>query len=1027
MAQSLELLLIQFLMPDNDARRQAEDQIKRLAKDPQVVPALVQHMRTAKTPNVRQLAAVLLRKKITGHWAKLSPQLKQLVKQSLIETITMEHSPPVRKASANVVSIVAKYAVPSGEWPDLLPFLFQCSQSSQDDHREVALILFSSLTETIGNAFRPYFANLQALLLKCLQDETSNRVRVAALKAVGSFLEFTHDEDEVIKFREFIPSILNVSRQCLASGEEDVAILAFEIFDELIESPAPLLGDSVKSIVQFSLEAIQIISWLAKYKSSTLKKHKLIIPILQVLCPLLAESTNETEDDDLAPDRAAAEVIDTMALNIPKHVFQPVFEFASVSCQNANPKFREASVTALGVISEGCLELMKSKLEPVLHIVLGALRDPEQMVRGAASFALGQFAEHLQPEIVSHYESVLPCILNALEDVSDEVKEKSYYALAAFCENMGEDILPFLDPLMGRLLTALQNSSRVLQETCMSAIGSIASAAEQAFIPYAERVLELMKSFMVLTNDEDLRSRARATELVGIVAMSVGIERMEPIFPPYIEAAISGFGLEFSELREYTHGFFSNVAEILDASFAKYLPRVVPLAFSSCNLDDGSAVDIDECDDEIANGFGGVSSDDEAHDEPRVRNISIRTGVLDEKAAATQALGLFAQHTKTFYAPYLDETLRILVKHSSYFHEDVRLQAIISLKHTLTAANAIFQSQNEGAAKAKELLDTVMNIYIKTMVEDDDKEVVAQACTSVADIIRDYGYATLEPYLSQLVDATSLLLREQSACQQIESDSEIDDVDSAHDEVLMDAVSDLLPAFAKSMGAQFAPIFAQLFEPLMKFAKSSRPPQDRTMVVACLAEVAQNMGSPIASYVDRVMPLVLKELASSEATNRRNAAFCVGELCKNGHEQALKYYDNILRGLHPLFGESEPDDAVRDNAAGAVARMIMVHPESIPLNQVLPVFLRVLPLKEDHEESMAVYSCVFSLILSLVPELVNLFAQVVVSPVETPEVKAVVGRAFSHLISLYGQQMQPLLSNLPPAHANALSAFAQRS
>lgn len=91
MAQSLELLLIQFLMPDNDARRQAEDQIKRLAKDPQVVPALAHHLRTAKTPNVRQLAAVLLRKKITGHWAKLTPQLRQLVKQSLIESITLEH------------------------------------------------------------------------------------------------------------------------------------------------------------------------------------------------------------------------------------------------------------------------------------------------------------------------------------------------------------------------------------------------------------------------------------------------------------------------------------------------------------------------------------------------------------------------------------------------------------------------------------------------------------------------------------------------------------------------------------------------------------------------------------------------------------------------------------------------------------------------------------------------------------------------------------------------------------------------
>ncbi|KAB1207042.1 putative importin subunit beta-4 [Morella rubra] len=1352
MAQSLELLLIQFLMPDNDARRQAEEQIKRLAKDPQVVPALVQHLRTAKTPNVRQLAAVLLRKKITGHWAKLSPQLKQLVKQSLIDSITMEHSSPVRRASANVVSIIAKYAVPAGEWPDLLPFLFQCSQSAQEEHREVGLILFSSLTETIGNRFRPHYADLQALLLKCLQDETSNCVRVAALKAVGSFLEFTNDGDEVVKFREFIPSILHVARQCLASGEEDVAVIAFEIFDELIESPAPLLGESVKSIVQFSLEvcssqklesntrhqaiqiiswlakyksnslkkhklvipilqvmcpllaestngeedddlapdraaaevidtmalnlpkhvfppvfefaslssqnenpkyreasvtalgvisegclelmknklepvlhivlgalrdheqmvtgaasfalgqfaehlqpeivshyesvlpcilnalddaseevkeksyyalaafcenmgeeilpfldplmgrllaalhnsprnlqetcmsamgsvaaaaeqaflpyaervlelmknfmvltndedlcsraratelvgivamsvgrprmepilppfieaaitAIQIISWLAKYKSNSLKKHKLVIPILQVMCPLLAESTNGEEDDDLAPDRAAAEVIDTMALNLPKHVFPPVFEFASLSSQNENPKYREASVTALGVISEGCLELMKNKLEPVLHIVLGALRDHEQMVTGAASFALGQFAEHLQPEIVSHYESVLPCILNALDDASEEVKEKSYYALAAFCENMGEEILPFLDPLMGRLLAALHNSPRNLQETCMSAMGSVAAAAEQAFLPYAERVLELMKNFMVLTNDEDLCSRARATELVGIVAMSVGRPRMEPILPPFIEAAITGFGLEFSELREYTHGFFSNIAEVLAEGFVQYLLHVVPLAFASCNLDDGSAVDIDDSDGENFNGFGGVSSDDEAHDESRVRNISIRTGVLDEKAAATQALGLFAQQTKSSYAPYLEESLKILVRHSGYFHEDVRLQAIIALKHVLMAAQTIFQTQNikdelpstktatifllmlqEGPERMKEFFDTVMNIFIKTMAEDDDKEVVAQACLGIADIIKEYSYVTVEPYMPQLVDATLVLLREDSACQQTESGSDIEDDDTQHDEELMDAVSDLLPAFAKSMGSHFAPIFAKLYDPLMKFARASRPPQDRTMVVACLAEVAQNMGPPIVDYIDRVMPMVLKELASSEATNRRNAAFCVGELCKNGGESTLKYFGDILRGLFPLFGESEPDNAVRDNAAGAVARMIMVHPESIPLNQVLPVFLKVLPLKEDHEESMAVYSCVCNLvlssnpqILSLVPELVNLFAQVAVSPEETSEVKAQVGRAFSHLISIYGQQMQPLLSNLSPVHANALAAFAPRS
>ncbi|XP_056857591.1 uncharacterized protein LOC130506917 [Raphanus sativus] len=323
-----------------------------------------------------------------------------------------------------------------------------------------------------------------------------------------------------------------------------------------------------------------------------------------------------------------------------------------------------------------------------------------------------------------------------------------------------------------------------------------------------------------------------------------------------------------------------------------------------------------------------------------------------------------------------------------------------------------------------------MNIYIKTMADDDDKEVVAQACLSIADIMKDYGYAAIQNYLSPLVDATLLLLTEKAACQQVEDESDDDD-DVGHDEVLMDAVSDLLPAFAKCMGSHFEPVFAKLFEPLMKFAKARRPDQDRTMVVACLAEVAQDMGAPISAYVDRIMPLVLKELGSTHATNKRNAAFCVGELCKNGGETALKYFGDVLRGLNPLFGESETDLAVRDNAAGATARMILVHPELVPLNQVLPVLLRGLPLKEDQEESMAVYSCIYSLVLASnpqiiphVPDLVRIFGQVVESPVEKVEVKAIVGRTFSHLISVYGDQLHPFISGLPPSQANALAAFA---
>ncbi len=47
---------------------------------------------------------------------------------------------------------------------------------------QVALILFSSLTETIGDLLRPHFATLQGVFVSGLNDQQSNRVRVAALK-----------------------------------------------------------------------------------------------------------------------------------------------------------------------------------------------------------------------------------------------------------------------------------------------------------------------------------------------------------------------------------------------------------------------------------------------------------------------------------------------------------------------------------------------------------------------------------------------------------------------------------------------------------------------------------------------------------------------------------------------------------------------------------------------------------------------------------------------------------------------------
>ncbi len=65
-------------------------------------------------------------------------------------------------------------------------------------------------------------------------------------------------------------------------------------------------------------------------------------------------------------------------------------------------------------------------------------------------------------------------------------------------------------------------------------------------------------------------------------------------------------------------------------------------------------------------------------------------GILDEKAAATQALGLYAKATLELYGPYVERTLSILQRMASYFHDDVREQAYDSLAYLVAATAKAF-------------------------------------------------------------------------------------------------------------------------------------------------------------------------------------------------------------------------------------------------------------------------------------------------------------------------------------------------
>jgi hypothetical protein len=97
----------------------------------------------------------------------------------------------------------------------------------------------------------------------------------------------------------------------------------------------------------------------------------------------------------------------------------------------------------------------------------------------------------------------------------------------------------------------------------------------------------------------------------------------------------------------------------------------------------------------------------------------------------------------------------VLKKHLGYFHEDVRLQAVIALQHLFTAIRAAFPSDTI-SPEAKHVLDIIMEQYIKIMNEDDDKDTVSQVCSSIVEVIKSVTYDSVEKCKRELITSSLL-------------------------------------------------------------------------------------------------------------------------------------------------------------------------------------------------------------------------------------------------------------------------------
>jgi importin-4 len=513
--------------------------------------------------------------------------------------------------------------------------------------------------------------------------------------------------------------------------------------------------------------------------------------------------------------------------------------------------------------------------------------------------------------------------------------------------------------------------------------------------------------------------RGRGLECLGHIAVAIGAEHFAPYHQMGLQAALQGIQIGEDSLKEYAYTYIANCAKVMKNAFDQQLETLVPhllevISESELNPYVGEADALDGLiDDDDEDDEGGVIDED---DDTEQFHLTTHEGFVNSKKAALCAIGSLADHTGASFYPYLEKTLNALL-HEQHgplwsFHRIIRAEALVSLQYLVKVACLNFgpvTPPNKGEIielhpVVRECVIATTTTCINAMVADVEKLPAAFSIESLESILKSVGMAAMtlmdveseKSYGDLIMQNILTLLKEKGKSQTVmkreqHQQQHDEDDDDDHDNLVMDAVCDLIATLAKVIGEGYLPFFEPMVKYLVKFTKKNRPHSDRAMAIGCFGEVINEVGQVAGDkFADMLLPILRDGVADSMESVRRNASYSLGILCQRSPAKMSSSGAclQVLQWLYPLCVRSTEEvltdvgGADSDNALGAVSRMIMSC-EGVPLAQVLPVLLNALPIRSDFGEGQTVYDCLTWLlrrddetIYSLLPQVLVLLTDV---------------------------------------------------
>ncbi|KAI1164006.1 importin beta-4 [Nemania serpens] len=1049
--QKLVALLQACQIPDTQKVKAATAELrKNFYPHPDSLLGLLHVIVSHSEPTVRMLAAVQALRLVPKHWKKIDAAQKPEVRNQLLQTIVSEQNGKCRHGESRVIAAIATLDFESNEWADLTANVTQLATSDNVAHREVGSYIIFSLLEANPTYFESHLVKLFELFAKTIRDPQSRDVRINTMLSISAALmliDVDDDEQALNAVQEFIPAMVDVLKDAVQNEDDERIQQAFEVFQSFLAYESALISRYFKDLVQFMLDlasnssldaevrcqALAFLAQCVRYRRMKIQGvPDMGAQLLKKSLTILSELEEDDEEDDTTPARGGLALIDQLASDLPpRQVIVPLLDEFPKYATSPNPGHRRACILALGTCAEGAPEFVSTQIGSLMPAVLQLLQDPERSVRYSALVGLIRIGEDLADSMAAHHDAIITALLLNLDAATnDQADKKNVEIIRSVCgvidslaEGLGSDVMAkYGETMIHRVGSFLSHPDFTVKAAAAGALGAIASAVKSSFNPFLKETMEAMSTYIMVESGEDeLALRSAVCDAMGRIAVGVGAQEFHPYVLPLLVASEKALHLGNARLRETTFILWSQLATVYEGDLGDSLAGIFNGLFESLELEeedidfdlseeeqglvsdkkDKAKVPIDLNDDEE-----DMDDDDDDDDWDDLVGVSAQAM---EKEIALEVLGDVIYASKERSAPYIEKAVELVAPFAEHSYEGCRKTAIGALWRTYACVWEAMEKQTgqkwapglplnfEPIANIAKLGEIVTTATLHIWQDEADRDVVTEINRSVASTLKTTGPSILgqKAMMEQVITVLGTITTRCHPCQQDlgDEDENQDEVQgsSEWDWLIIDTALDVLIGLAAALGSQFAEIWKVFQKPILKFI-SSNEHIERSTAVGVVAECIAYMGSAVTPYTATLLPPLMHRLSDEDQETKSNTAYAIGQLVYHSEDESayLPSFPQILRNLEPLLQIQA--QRLQDNAAGCLCRMILANPNQVPIPEVLPALVDLLPLKEDYEENKPVYQCLHKLYVAgnptvqeLTPRLLPVFQQVLGPPEEQLE------------------------------------------